>query len=119
MSITVRIRESGVTETLSIIDPASGVDYIADFVCCTDALRDGQFTWDDSIDAYVCDQETFGWWATVIEDVQALNYRIHALVEEHGSRVVYDVIHTVDSSDLETHAETLNRVLDEHFGGAS
>jgi len=112
------IKETSVVETLSIIDPKSGVDYISDFIGNTGALIDGQFEWDEDRDAYVCDQETFDWWDTVVTANQSLDDRIHELVKEHGSEAVYEVIHAAGSVDLEDHAANVNQALDEAFGSA-
>lgn len=109
------IKETSAVETLSIIDPKSGVDYINDFVGNTGALIDGQFKWDEDRDAYVCDQETFVWWDTVVTANQSLNDRIHELVKEHGE-TVYEVISATAGVDLEDHAANINQALDEAFG---
>ena len=112
------IKETSAVETLSIIDPKSGVDYISDFIGNTGALNDGQFEWDEDRDAYVCDQETFDWWDTVVTANQSLDDRIHELVEEHGSEAVYEVIRAAGSVDLEDHAANVNQALDEAFVSA-
>lgn len=110
------IKETSAIETLSIIDPKSGVDYIYDFVGNTGALIDGQFDWDEDRDAYICDQATFDWWDTVVTANQALDYRIYDLVQDHGSEAVCEVIHAASSVDLEDHAAKVNQALDEAFG---
>ncbi len=116
MSMKIIIKETSAVETLSLIDPKSGVDYIYDFIGRTGALNDGQFEWDADHDAYVCDQETFDWWRDVVEANQVLEYRIDALAKEHGLEKVYEVINELDSVDLEDHAAHINRALDEVFG---
>jgi hypothetical protein len=113
------IKETSAVETLSIIDPKSGVNYISDFIGNTGALNDGhQFEWDEDREAYVCDQETFDWWDTVVTANQSLDDRIIELVKEHGSEAVYEVIHAAGSVDLENHAANVNHALDEAFGSA-
>lgn len=112
------IKETCSVETLSIIDPKSGVDYISDFIGNMDALIDGQFEWDCKRDAHVCSQETFDWWNTVVTANQSLDDRIGELVKEHGSEVVYEVINVAGSVDLEDHAANVNQALDEAFGSA-
>ncbi|MDD5330220.1 MAG: hypothetical protein PHX38_09460 [Sulfuricella sp.] len=112
------IKETSAVETLSIIDPKSGVDYIYDFIGNAGALIDGQFEWDEDRDAYVCDQETFDWWDTVVTANQSLEDRIHELVHERGFETVYAVIHAAGSVDLEDHAANVNQALDEAFGSA-
>jgi len=113
----IMIKETSVAKTLSIIDPNSGVDFIKDFVGNTGAFIDGQFQWDEDRDCYVCDQDTFDWWDTVVTDVQSLDYRIHELVAEHGSEAVNDIVHEAAAYvDLEDHAATVNEALNEAFG---
>lgn len=107
------IKETSAVETLSIIDPKSGVDYIADFIGNTGALIDGQFAWDADRDAYVCAQDTYDWWDAVVTANQALYDRIHDLVQDHGLEAVYEVIDAAGSVDLEDHAANVNQALDE------
>ena len=110
------IKETQKIETLSIIDPKTGVDYIADFVGNAGALIDGQFEWNEEFDAYICDQETYDWWEEVISDNQELDNRIHELAKVHGSEAVHNAICEAGSIDLEDHAANVNRALDEAFG---
>ena len=110
------IRETGEIKGLSIVNPQSGIDYIKDFVGNTGALDDGQFSRDDERDAYICDQGTFVWWATVVADNQALEDRINDLVQEHGQQAVYQAVQTAGAVDLEDHASVVDQVLDDAFG---
>lgn len=112
------IKETSALETLSIIDPKSGVNYISDFIGNTGALIDGQFEWDEDRDAYLCSQETFDWWDAVVTSNQSLNNRIQKLVQEHDPQTVYEVINASRSVDLEDHAANVNHALDEAFGSA-
>lgn len=116
--MNIIIKETSEVETLSIVDPKSGVDYISDFIGNTGALNDGQFEWNEERYAYVCDQETFDWWDAVVNANQSLGDRIHELVKEHDSEAVHDVIYKAGNVDLENHAATVNQALDEAFGSA-
>lgn len=116
--MNIIIKETAAVETLSIIAPDSGTDYIADFVGNAGGFVDGQFVWDEERDAYVCDKHTFDWWADVVEANQALDDRIHDLVQEYGAEKVYEVVHAAGSVDLEDHAGNVNQALDEAFGAA-
>ena len=116
--MNIIIKETAAVETLSILAPDSGTDYIADFVGNAGGFVDGQFEWDEERDAYVCDRETFAWWADVVEANQALEDRIHALVQEYGAEKVYEAIHDAGSVDLEDNAANVNQALDEAFGAA-
>lgn len=107
------IKETGVTETLEIIDPTTGVNYIADFIGNTGALMDGQFEWDEELDAQVCDQATFDWWNTVVDNNQELTDRIHEMLKIYNQDAVYKVIGENSNVDLEDHASVINAALDE------
>ena len=107
------IRETNATKELSIIDPASGVNYIADFIGNTGALVDGQFVWNEELDANVCDQGTFDWWDTVIDDNQDLEDRIHEMLKIYDQDAVYKVIGEKCNVDLEDYASVINAALDD------
>jgi len=113
--MNIIIKETNAPETLSIIDPKTGVDYITDFIGNTGAL-DRDFEWDDDRGAYVCSQETYDWWEQVVSDNQALEDRIHTLAQEHGLDAVYEAIADAGYVDLEDHAVNVAQVLDEVFG---
>ena len=109
------IKETGAVEDLSIFDPKTGLDYTRDFIGNTGALGDGQFTWDDERNGYVCDAETFAWWDTVVRENQALERRIADLAQRHGTDAVYMVVQAAGSVDLEDLASNINAALDEAF----
>lgn len=110
------INETKKVEYLSLIDPKTGVDFIADFIGNTGALIDGQFYKECDSDFYVCDEPTFDWWCKVVSDNQALLYRIYDLKKERDSEAVEAVIRTANDGDLEDHAASVNNALDEAFG---
>lgn len=107
------IKETGVTETLEIIDPTTGVNYIADFIGNTGALIDDQFEYNDETDEWSCDQDTFDWWNRVIDENQKLNYRMQDLISEYGQDAIYDAIAGAGDVDLEDYAGSINQALDE------
>ncbi|NUZ10172.1 hypothetical protein HUZ36_05205 [Pseudoalteromonas sp. McH1-7] len=112
------IKETSAIETLSIIDPATGCCYIQDFIGNEDGLgsESHQFHYDDESGKYVCSQETFDWWSKVVNDNQALNYRIAELCEIHDAVDVYEVVNSNPSNDLEDLAYHVNACLDQAFG---
>ena len=114
------IKETSAIETLSIIDPKSGFDYIYDLIGNTGALSDGQFVWNEDRNAYVCTQETFDWWYAVVTAHQSLDNRIHKLVQEHDSETVIRAgsVDLVDLVGLAYLAMNVNQALDEAFGSA-
>lgn len=109
------IKETGKIETLSIIDPKTGCDYIFDFVGNTGAF-DREFEKTDNENAdFAISQADYNWWAKVVADNQALDYRIADLVAKHGYDRVMDAVMDT-SSDLEDYAAAANAALDEEFG---
>lgn len=110
------INETNTIESLEIIDPCTGIDWIKDFIGNAGALSDGQFEWDDEQDAYLCDQATFDWWEKVVLDNENLENRIYALRQQYGDDAVDSAIMAAGSNDLESHAGYLNQALDEAFG---
>ncbi|WP_455018957.1 hypothetical protein [Kingella denitrificans] len=108
------IKDTGAIETLAIIDPKTGCDYIFDFVGNTGAF-DREFEATDENADFAISQADYDWWAKVVADNQALEYRIAELVAEYGYDRVMDVVTSI-SSDLEDYAAAANAALDEEFG---
>ena len=110
------INELKQIKTLTLINPETNIDFIIDFMSNFGALTDGQFVFDEALDAYVCTQEIFEWWDEVIDENQALEYRIHDLIKEHGSDAVNEVTQYAGDDDLAYHAVRVHRALTEAFG---
>ena len=108
------IKDTGAIETLAIIDPRTGCDYIFDFVGNTGAFDRELEATDENAD-FAISQADYDWWAKVVADNQALEYRIAELAAEHGYDRVMDVVAST-SSDLEDYAASANAALDEEFG---
>ena len=107
------IKETGKIETLSIIDPKTGCDYIFDFVGNACAFEQFEKTEEDA--DFAISQADYDWWESVVANHQALEYRIAKLAEEHGSEEVYEVVRGYDS-DLEYYAAVVNQALDDVYG---
>ena len=110
------IKETGAIETLSIIDPNTSCDYIADFIGNTGAFE-REFEKTDKAD-YTISQNDYFWWSKVVADNQALEYRIAELAEEYG----YDCVMTAlnhSHCDLGDYALTAHTALDDEFGTKS
>ena len=111
--MNVFIKETKQIKTLSIIDPKTGVDWIRDFI---GNHENGQFTYDDELDVFICDQENFNWWEKVVDDNQTLAYKKQELIEKYGYDAIYKAIDGEGCVDLEDYASCINQVLDEVFG---
>lgn len=112
--INIIIKDTDKQETLSIVDQ-KGIDYIKDFIGNYGAFNDGQFTYNDDKDVYICDQDTFDWWSKVVSDNQALKNRLAELRETFGSDAVQEVIDQASDVELEDLALSVNNALDEAF----
>ena len=95
-------RETGVIETLAIIDPRTGCDYIFDFMGNTGAFTREFEKTDENAD-FAISQADYDWWAKVVADNQALENRIAELAAEHGYDRVMDVVISI-SCDLAANA---------------
>lgn len=99
--MTVKIRETGETVDLSIIDPKTGVNYIADFVGNTEAFNREFAEYDHDNDYYIADEADVAWWQAVIE------------VHEHAGYVLAAMDDTFDNDDY----EAINRDLQDVMSG--
>lgn len=111
----MRVLVNGKIEVLEMIDPKSKVNCATDIIGNNGGLSDGQFRYNEEADAYECTPETFEWWKRVLADHQAMENRIAALVEEHGSDAVYEVVNGVGDYDLEDQPAAIHAALDEAF----
>ncbi|WP_201319124.1 hypothetical protein [Paenibacillus sp. EPM92] len=114
--MNILIKETRAAQSLELMK--NGVNWVVDLIGNYGALNDGQFTYDADLNVYVCDQDTFNWWAKVVADKQALDDRLAQLREEHGSDAVEAVLGRVGDYDLEDEAAYVNKYLDEEFGAA-
>jgi hypothetical protein len=115
----VRITDTGATESLSIIDPRSGCDYVIDYIGNAGAFEDGQFSRSNEDDEMECDQDTFDWWQNQIARQQAVDNRIDELCNEHGSDRVYAALHDAYSGEFESEPDEAMAALDDAFGAAA
>ncbi|WP_338465071.1 hypothetical protein [Shouchella rhizosphaerae] len=116
--MNVLIKETGIRETLQLIDRETGVDCARDLIGNYDGLgkEDHQFAYDEESEVYITSQENFDWWKRVLDDQQALEDRIAELSEEHGKDKVNEVIRNAGDNELEYQASAINTELDEAFG---
>lgn len=80
----VKIKETGKIESLRIIDPGNGVNWVTDLIGNTGAFNDGQFTWSEEDNAYIADQDTYDWWAGYISDADQTESDVTELAEKLG-----------------------------------
>ena len=76
--MNVQIIETGNRETLSIVDPKSGCDWIHDLMGNHGELPD----YNDEIDAYEMSQEDYDWWADLTARYEKANHRMYSLRQD-------------------------------------
>lgn len=118
------IKETGELKNLSLIDRKTGLDYLIDVIGDSGELWDstwrvGSFRYDEERDAYICSRDVYEWWRDWVEDYDAMEDRIEALIEEHGEDAVNEAIDGVRPVDIEDAVIATNRALDEVFGKAA
>lgn len=108
--MNVQITETGERKQLAIVDAQSGVNWVADLIGNSGAMNDGQFVWGDEADAYLCNQETYDWWAQYIRDAEATEAEATALAGELGISVA-DVLMAIDANQDGDYAAHRDRAL--------
>ena len=111
----VIIKETNSRETLTLIDHKSGCNWVQDLIGNADALG-RQVVWDDDQGAWLCTQETFDWWDSLIADMQQLDYRVAKIAQMDTEKNIYEVIAYIDGNDLETYVARVQQEIDEAFG---
>jgi hypothetical protein len=111
----VFIKQTGNIETLSIIDAKTNTNWVSDFIGNAGATIDGQFTWDDEKDLYVCDKDTYDWWETAINLTEKACNLKYEMEKEHGFDAVYEVLKHGYGGDLIDEANDTINLLNEAF----
>jgi hypothetical protein len=103
--MNVKIKETGKVESLSIIDPKNGVNWINDFIGNYGALSDGQFSWNNEEDVFEADQATYDWWYNVIKAYinadEVYREYLESLEDEYDKDYVIRAVSDACNCDLE------------------
>jgi hypothetical protein len=113
-TMNITINETGETVRLALIDPATGCNYVGDYIGNTGALGDGQFARNDD-GSFSADQATADWWGDVVTQQQEVDDRLHALKAEYGSDAVFEVLEGVGSVDFGDTPAAIMAALDKAF----
>jgi len=100
----ITIKETGEVKELHLIDPATGVDWVADFISGRN-IEDG----DNGEEIMTADD--YAWWQEIIAAHQAIEHRKHEL-RERGIDVNAALIEADIQCDLEDEAGLVNALLD-------
>lgn len=82
----IQIIETGALETLSIIDPKSGMDFVQDLMGNHESLPD----YNDEIDAYEMTLEDYGWWLDLTTRYEKQDHRMYELRQYADDRDAFD-----------------------------
>ena len=111
----IRIRETGQTKDISIVDPRNGVNWIGDLI--------GNFGgwdyigWNDNLDCYETDKETFDWWADLVERYEAADNAVYDFAGDldcdDAEEFRREVSMACGDTDLEYMPETMLEVIED------
>ena len=120
------IKETGVVETLLLIDNSTGCDCFNDLVGNHDGFNDDPecgFAKEKDEDGfytgrYITSKDNFEWWEDIVCQIDNVNNRIDNLKDEFEVARVDEVVYQCNygNTDLEYYAVELNRWLDDEFG---
>jgi hypothetical protein len=106
----IKITDTNKIETLEIIDPATGTNWINDLMGNHGELPD----YDEDSDTYELNQACFNWWEDVAEKLQTANYRLHEirriLTDAGNEELNQDLSDGLDSADLDMHSYIINEI---------
>lgn len=108
----MKILVNNQVETLSLIDPNTGCDWVNDFIGNAGGFN--QFVWNDELDVFICTEEDFYWWKNIIEQQQSLSEKIYSYSKKYGYDAVMNVINDYDV-EFEDYAAIICDALDEVF----
>ncbi len=106
---------TGKIESLSIIDPRTGLDWIQDFL----GNNGADMTYNEETEVNEMDGENLEWWKNIIEKYQANDDRIVEIesgLEWDDLEVFRNGLYDASSgnNDLEIHVEAVKEYLDEY-----
>lgn len=107
--MNITIIETGNKETLSIIDPKSGMDWANDLLGNHNAAPE----YDEATDSYFMSQEDFCWWSDLINRYQAADDRFYEIAKNLAPEDREELELLVQDVDLENHPEALHAACDE------
>jgi hypothetical protein len=106
---------TGLIESLSIIDPKTGLDWTQDFL----GNNEAKMNYNDDTEMYEMDGDDMEWWKNVIEKYQANDNRIAEIESglewddlEAFRNGLYDA--SSGNNDLEIHVDAVKEYLDEY-----
>lgn len=95
----VRIKETGETKELKIVDHKTGIEWTNDLI--GNATGFSEFDHDVENDIYMCDKETCNWWGDYIEKLdhaELLKFEMHLTQDELEQ--VYSALAGIEFDDI-------------------
>ena len=104
--------DTGKTHTLRMIDPQTGIDFVADWMGRIDS---SDLFWNEEEDRLEGDSAEIDWWIKTQNDYQEMYDLIHELKEKHGSEAISAVLETIGDYEFELQAKETLSVLRSKF----
>lgn len=111
------VKELNDYRELSITD-SNGLDWTEDFMEIDHLQNTGQFSYDDDLDAWVCNKDEYEWWKDYINDYCGVEERLEEVREIYGCEAVEEAIKDAYCGDAEDIPGAVNMALDDAFGEA-
>ena len=108
----IKIIETKEIETLDIIDPSTGINWINDLMGNHNALP----KFDDMTGFYLMKKEDFDWWQELTESYQEADDRFYLLIRELDEDAADQLLNDGQNinCDLEDLPSCLNQLCDEY-----
>ncbi len=120
MSITIYNTDTGATVELSIIDPKTDIDWVADCIGNTaHGMSTNAPTGVDADANYYANSDQIAWWSNYLTAQQAADNRLHAALKECSDEQWAALISAKLSEvfgDIEDHPAQLNAIIDRVMG---
>jgi hypothetical protein len=104
--------DTGKTHTLRMIDPQTGIDFVADWM---GRIETSNLHWNEEEDRLEGDQQEIDWWIETQNDSQKMYDLIHELKEAHGSEAIQAVLDMIGNYEFGEQAKETLRVLRTKF----
>ena len=88
--LKLKIKETQETKTLSLIDPKTGVNWIADYIGNTGDMINGVLVYDAESDLYHISQDDYDYWADMVSMRDAVDQRMHDMHLSEKEKQFFD-----------------------------
>jgi hypothetical protein len=105
--------DTGKTHTLRMIDPQTGIDFVADWM---GRIETSNLHWNEEEDRLEGDQAEIDWWIYQMGAHQAAYDHIAECKQAYGPEAVDDVLSQLEHCDFEQQPNQVIQALEARFG---